>query len=257
MFFILSKTVGRLVDPIILGLTLLLMAAVLRLFRRLPRLRKGLVYLAILEMFVFSIGAVSSLLLRPLEFQYSRPSVLQYEPEAIVVLSGVLEDPPNVPTFYEFNDAADRFIEALRLANRYPKARLVLSGGSPSVLGTEASKEDEADILSRIAKDLGIASSRLRIDPHSRNTRENAVESKRLLQDIKGPVVLITSASHMPRAVGCFRKVGQPVIPWPVDYQKSSLRPHNWVPRAWAVERSRRALHEYLGQLVYRLAGYL
>lgn len=255
VFFLLSKTLGPLTQPVPLGLLALLTAWALGRARRAPWLRRLCLALAFTTLGLFSSGAVANLLLYPLEQAYPRPPALTAAPGAIVLLGGATD--PEIVTRgpYEFNAAADRFVEAIRLARRYPQAVLVLSGGSSALLQGGAR---EATVLAPLARELGIGGPRLRLDAESRNTRENALYSMRLLHDISGPVLLVTSAFHMPRAVACFAKVGRPVIPWPVDFQRVPLAgARNWLPRAAALERSSMAVREYAGLITYRIAGYL
>jgi uncharacterized SAM-binding protein YcdF (DUF218 family) len=256
MFFYLSKTLGRLADPLHLSLLLLALAVLFRLIKRLPRLRRWLTYAAVVILVVFSTGAVATLLLHPLETRHPRPAKLPQKPGAIVMLAGVLSFDRKGESYYELTESSDRFVEAVRLARRFPRALLVLSGGTGSLTETE---KRESPILERLARELGIKASRIRVEERSRNTHENAIESKRLLAraKVKGPVILITSAFHMPRSVACFDKVGLKVAPWPVDYMRSGVHPGTWIPRPWSLARSRLAIKEYLGFVAYWIAGYI
>ncbi|MBK8481635.1 MAG: YdcF family protein [Proteobacteria bacterium] len=255
MFFFLSKSLALLTQPLFLGLLALLGAWGLRRAQRWRQLRWLCVALAFVTLGLFSCGAIANLLLAPLERAYPRSPALPTAPGAIVLLGGTTDPETLARGPYELNAAADRFVEALRLAQRYPRAVLLISGGSSALLQRT---EREADVLAPLARELGVTGSRLRIDNQARNTHENARYSARLLGDVRGPVLLVTSAFHMRRAVACFAKVGLKVVPWPVDYQQVTLSSaRNWLPRAIALDRSTMALREYLGLLAYRIAGYL
>lgn len=255
MFFFLSKTLALLTQPLPLGLLASVGAWNLRHTPRWRVLRWCLLALAFVTLGLFSSGAVTNLLLAPLERAYPRAPALPAAPGAIVLLGGTTDAEAVVRGPYELNAAADRFVEAIRLARRHPQAVLVISGGSSALLRHTAR---EADVLAPLARELGVAGPRLRLDDQARNTRENALYSARLLGDVRGPVLLVTSAFHMRRAVACFAKVGLKVVPWPVDYQQVTLSSaRNWLPRAVALDRSTTALREYLGWLAYRIAGYL
>ena len=98
------------------------------------------------------------------------------------------------------------------------------------------------------------------VETGSQNTRENAEFSKSLLA-AKGAkrLLLVTSAFHMPRAVPCFRKLGMQVTPVPTDYQSGWEHPEpplGWLPDAEHLFRSKFALKEWLGLIVYRLRGW-
>jgi len=254
MFFVLSKTAGLLIDPYYFALFLLLCAGVLRLLRRAKRLQRGLVIAAGIYLLLFATGPVANLLLYPLETRHVRPARLERPPGAIIMLGGVLDRQELGAGYYEMQDSADRFVEAVRLALRYPGAPLLITGGSSAILQTA---QREADVLHRLALDLGVPPKQVRVDRRARNTYENALHAKELLADVKGPLLVVTSAVHMPRSAACFRKLGLEVIPWPVDFQRTSSGPGSWLPKPSTLQRSNDALHEYLGWLAYLVAGYV
>ena len=144
----------------------------------------------------------------------------------------------------------------MRLAHQYPGALLIISGGSSEIVDTAYR---EGVFLGLLAKELGVPGRRLLVDRDARNTRENAVFSDKLLRQagVKGPVLLVTSAMHMPRSVGCFKKIGREVVPWPVDYLRSGWWGTAWLPKPWSLSKSAHALHEYVGLLLYKIAGYI
>lgn len=252
--FTLAKIFSILTEPYYLALTLVLLAVALRLVRRGQRLRRWLVITASVVLLLFSLGPVANLLLYPLETAHERPAKLPDKVGAVVMLGGVTKRPVLSPSYYELVESSDRFVEALRLAHRRPEAVLVITGGSSSIVND---RYREADALGALAEELGVAKSRIRMDRDSRNTHENALHTRRLLRRIKGPLVLVTSAAHMPRSVACFRKVGLSVIPWPVDFQRTHSGPGAWIPKPQTVLRSNAALHEYFGWLAYWLADYV
>ena len=115
------------------------------------------------------------------------------------------------------SSAPDRIVAAAALARKYPNAKIVFSGGSASLISNEAR---EADYAAALFESLGVDKARLIMDRDSRNTYENAVLSKKLAAPKPGERwLLVTSAFHMPRSVGLFRKVGFAVEPYPVDWR--------------------------------------
>jgi uncharacterized SAM-binding protein YcdF (DUF218 family) len=115
--------------------------------------------------------------------------------------------------------AAGRITETVALARRFPAARVVISGGdgtlSPGTLS-------EAGAIRDLLIQLGVAPARVDIESISRNTYENAVLSYATAQPKPGETwLLVTSAMHMPRAIGCFRSAGWTIVPYPVDYRTS------------------------------------
>lgn len=155
--------------------------------------------------------------LRPLEDRF--PAIPMPERvDGIVVLGGMIDQVVSaargVPAL---TSSAERLVEAAALARSHPEAKLVVAGGS-GLLAEQAVKE--APIMVETLRRLGIDPGRIIAEEQSRNTYENALFSLNLVQPAAGQTwLLITSAYHMPRSVGIFRKLGWPVVPWPVDYR--------------------------------------
>jgi len=102
---------------------------------------------------------------------------------------------------------------AAALARRHPEARLVITG-----------RGEDHPTMSAWLSDMGLDPNRITYEPEARNSSENAALTYRKVQPGPGEVwLLVTSAQHMPRAVGIFRKIGWPVIPYPVDYQTADI----------------------------------
>ena len=158
-------------------------------------------------------------MLDPLEDRFARPFAAARS-TGIVVLGGGLEGQINLARGgYEFNSGGDRFVETAVLARRYPGGEFVVSGGDGSLV---LDGEGDADTAPRLLGALGVARERLILENKSRNTYENAVFTKRLVQPKPGETwLLVTSAFHMPRSMGLFRKAGFAVVPWPTDYRTS------------------------------------
>jgi uncharacterized SAM-binding protein YcdF (DUF218 family) len=151
-------------------------------------------------------------------------------------------------------ERAERLTEFLRLARAYPTAKLVYAGGSAAIPETE---RREADFAARLLTDLGVSRERLLLERNSRNTYENAAEAKRLVKPVSGETwILITSASHMPRAVGVFRAQRWAVLAYPVDFR---TRPHSsfhpTFDLAGGLGALNAAAYEYIGLLTYWLRG--
>lgn len=155
----------------------------------------------------------------------------------------------------ELNEAGDRVTAALALAHRYPQAKVLFSGGVAAVLEDDI---PETDAASAFFTAQGLDPARLLLDGRARDTYENAVYSKALADPKPSETwLLVTSASHMPRAVGCFRVAGFDVTPYPVDYRTPSgtavWRPSSTTTRN--LEKVHFAIREYLGLVAYYLTG--
>jgi uncharacterized SAM-binding protein YcdF (DUF218 family) len=111
---------------------------------------------------------------------------------------------------------AERIMHSASLARAHPEAQLLYTGGKPEGAG----ELSEAGLAAQFYRDMGISTSRILAESRAGNTLENALFSYHLAKPKAGETwVLVTSASHMPRAVGVFRKIGWEVLPYPVDYQ--------------------------------------
>jgi uncharacterized SAM-binding protein YcdF (DUF218 family) len=149
---------------------------------------------------------------------------------------------------------AEREFNFLALARRYPQARLAFSGGSGS-LTNQVYKE--AEWTRQLFVQQGADLTRLSFEDQSRNTHENAVFSKKLLAPEEGATwLLITTAWHMPRALGAVCQAGFPVLAYPVDHwtARGDLLRIEW-DFADNLAELNIALHEWLGLLIYRLTG--
>jgi uncharacterized SAM-binding protein YcdF (DUF218 family) len=254
MFYYASKVVWMLAQPSNLLLALVLVAAFALLFRR-RALAGWLLYPAAVMLLVISLLPVGQWLLLPLENRFPAPAERPDEVHGVIILGGAVE----LPVFagrglVAFNENAERNIALLELADRYPAAKLVLTGGQGDILGPGIS---EADVIREFARRHGLDRGRVILEDRARNTYENAALSKLLAAPEPGERwLLVTSAAHMPRAVGTFRQVGWPVIPYPVDFRTSGKLDLLVVPDA--AQRWReldQAVRGWIGLIAYRLTG--
>ena len=220
MFFYLAKTFWFFAQPLNLAIFLTFAAMVAALFgrRRLAIAGSGL---GVLVLVLSAWTSFGPMLMAPLEGRFQRPAAMPQHVNGIIVLGGGMEGAINLARGgHELNRGGDRFVEALRLARLYPDAKILISGGVGTVL---LAGEGDADTALRLFGDFGFPRERLIIEDKSRDTFENARLSKELVNPQPGETwLLITSAFHMPRSMGLFRKVGFPVTPWPSDYRTTS-----------------------------------
>jgi uncharacterized SAM-binding protein YcdF (DUF218 family) len=177
-------------------------------------------------------------------------------PAGIVVLGGAVSA-YRLATRGEvgINEAAERIVAVPVLAKRYPQARIMYSGGDAGLFVRHGS---EADVVTELFENLGVPASRLTLEDRSRNTEENAIYSKALAKPKPGERwLLVTSALHMPRAIGAFRKVGFDVEAYPVDYQTNGWGDllDGFGSVSGGLTRLDNALHEWIGLVAYRLTG--
>jgi uncharacterized SAM-binding protein YcdF (DUF218 family) len=255
MFFPVSKVLGFFAIPSNLILVAGLVGLVL-LMTRWKRAGRWLALGSLLALAVFGLSPVGNDLIIPLEERFPPWDPARGAPDGMIVLGGVIS--PDVSVARNeviLNESAERLTVVADLARRYPGARIVFSGGTSALAADEPS---EAPFALRQLESFGIARERILIEDRSRNTVENAVFSKRLVQPKPGERwLLVTSAYHMPRAIGVFRKAGFPVEPYPVDWRTRGyndlLRPFPTVGDG--LRRADTAAREWIGLAVYWLTG--
>jgi uncharacterized SAM-binding protein YcdF (DUF218 family) len=256
LFFILSKTVGVLLLPSNL-LVLLALIGVLLLATRFALAGRRLMIAAIVLLALAAFSPLGNLLLYPLESRFPPWDVAQGAPDGIVVLGGPIDADLSVAHDVPvIRSAPDRIVAAAALARKFPNAKIVFSGGSPNLIANDAR---EADYAAAIFESLGVDKARLIMDRRSRNTWENALFSKALAAPKAGEHwLLVTSAFHMPRAIGLFRKAGFALEPYPVDWRVGRDAGGILAFTTTATDglgRTDVAVREWLGLFAYRIAG--
>jgi uncharacterized SAM-binding protein YcdF (DUF218 family) len=256
LFFVLSKTLGVLLLPTNLLIVLAVIGALLTA-TRFALIGCRLMIAAIVLLAIAAFSPLGNLLLYPLENRFPQWSAAQGAPDGIVVLGGPID--PDLSVAHNapvIRAAPDRIVAAVALALKYPNAKIVFSGGSASLISNEAR---EADYAAAVFENLGVDKARLTMDRASRNTYENAQFSKQLAAPKPGERwLLVTSAFHMPRAVGLFRKVGFAVEPFPVDWHVGRDTTDIFAFTQFSTDglvRTDIAVREWLGLIAYRLAG--
>jgi uncharacterized SAM-binding protein YcdF (DUF218 family) len=115
----------------------------------------------------------------------------------------------------------------------------------------------EADVARQLWLDLGVPAERMAFERESRNTHENAVNTLRQIRPKPGETwLLITSASHMPRSMGVFRKAGWRITAWPVNY-RSGAGSGIWLEESFPVrlQQFEWGTREWLGLFAYWSMG--
>ena len=252
MSFFLSKLFWWIASPsnVLLALLCVGFLALLVGWRRWGMRLVGLATALAVFVTVLPVGAW---LLGPLENRFPVPA-LPARVDGIVVLGGsinpVLSAARHQPIL---TDSAERLTAFVALARQYPDAKLLFTGGSASVVDTV---DREADVARTVFEGVGLDVSRVTFERDSRNTYENAVMSKAVVQPQPGETwLLVTSAYHMPRAVGCFRVQGWPVIAYPVDYGTAPGGNPATFSLLGGLDGVHWALREWIGLGFYYLAG--
>jgi uncharacterized SAM-binding protein YcdF (DUF218 family) len=226
------------------------------LFTRFANSGRRLVAASFGLLLLFGMLPIGDVLVYPLENRFPSWDPAHGTPDGIVVLGGAIDpDMSAVHGETALNEAAERVTAIADLARRYPRARIVYSGGSGNLFSQDKS---EADYVFGLFKSFGIPRDRFLLERKSRNTWENALFSKELVQPKpKERWLLVTSAFHMPRAIGAFRKAGFPVEAYPVDWRAADLRHILTSVNAFAagLGATDLAMHEWTGLLAYWVMG--
>jgi len=256
VFYYVSKIAWFFTTPSNLLLSLILLGLVLSLFKRLRRFGLGLSLIFTLAAIALGLLPIASYILLPLEGRF--PEFLDdgKSVDGIILLGGAVEASDSKSRGrIVANEAAERVLDTIELIHQYPAARILISGGGGTVFGDGAA---EAPIVADYFRTIGIDSARILVEDRSRTTAENAVYSKELAKPREGERwLLVTSAWHMPRAVGVFEKIGFPVTPYPVDFRTAEgARTH--LPFAFISEGLRRldiGTKEWAGLIAYYASG--
>ena len=264
-FFGLYKFVKYALYPLTWVVLLLGVATILALFPFSPtRLRwvRQLLISSLVLLVTLSSPLVATPLIGSLESWHHPPRLISSDHfDAIVVLGGGVNEkgslrPITEPSPYSRN----RTTCGVDLYQQGYASTLVLTGGDAKVFGTGP---QEAIEMKRWAVRLGVPESAIQIDTEARNTYENATGTKRLIG--AASILLVSSASHMPRAVPVFTKQGFRVTPAPCDYASRNLPRENWddidffdvLPNDSSIQQTREVVTEVVGMVIYWLAGKL
>jgi uncharacterized SAM-binding protein YcdF (DUF218 family) len=238
--FILKKLVSRFFFPLSLVLELLLLGIFLK--------KRGtkVILAAVAFLYLFSFSPFGYLILRPLESQYVpiSSSNLNTEVRWIVVLGGGSRKDMALTPEDRLGDASlKRLLEGVRLSRLLPQSRLVVSGGDYQGISPDAL------IMQQVALDQGVARDRIIVETASLDTADQAT----FLRDRLGqaPFYLVTSASHMTRAMRMFMRAGTQPIAAPTDFRAVWAPFHviDFFPQAGTLVNTEKAFNEYLGLL--------
>ncbi|MBI3505831.1 MAG: YdcF family protein [Proteobacteria bacterium] len=255
ILFLASKMLGPLTDPRI-PLYFALLAGVALLWTPWRKAARLLLTATMLAAIVLGSAPIGVIAVNWIENRIPPPARLPDRIDGIVVLGGDVDSRmmrlrPGTPGF-----DATRQIAMADLARRYPSAKLVYSGGSGQVIQRDDTDSDGARLLLPV---LGLDPARVIFENRSRNTYENAVFSRELANAREGENwLLVTSAFHMPRSVGNFRKAGWTIIPYPVGYMTPPDPTDGWTPSLTFEGRMAYlavALREFAGYAYYYAMG--
>ena len=252
MFFVLSKTLNYLVMPVFVVCALL----VISWFIKNARWKKITFRLGIVLLLFFSNEFIANEVAKWWEIPAVKMSdVGQYE--WAILLTGVTKSNIDPDDRVYFQRGADRVIHTVYLYKAGLVKKILVSGGDGNLL---EARRKEADEIREALLLMGVSDSDIVTESNSRNTYESAEEVKRIAEDkkLQGPFLLVTSAYHMRRSLGCFQNVGLPVVPFSTDFvtHKRKFTPDSLiVPRVEGILIWNILVKEWVGVLAYRLTG--
>ncbi len=211
--------------------------------------------MVILFLWTFSIGFVSDLLWKLVEYPWQRLDE-NHAPtaDAIIVLSsGGRPKAPGKSNIFEWGDP-DRYFAGISLYQKKKAPRLFFTGGTTPYDGESI---DEGTLYKEHAINLGIPLDAISTTKKVFNTSQEAIEIRRNLNQINSSskILLVTSAFHMKRAKKLFERQGFFVHPFPVDFKTSRISrwqsPYQWIPNSASLYKSSIALREIIGRTIY------
>ena len=257
MFFVVSKIFWMIASPIDVLLFGALIGVLLCYGRR-ARFGRGLALAAVLILLAAAILPLGMALIAPLEDRFPMPPSDLASPAGIIVLGGAIDDVTSAARGQTvFDEGGERITEAVILAKRFPDARIIYTGGTASLI--PGAKSTEALRARELMAQMGVPPGRITIEDKSRNTEENARFTAAIVRP-QPPQrwIIVTSAFHMPRAMGLFEKAGFHPIAYPVSFYTvgrwpGDLRLNYWPGRNLRIFEL--ALHEWIGLAAYRASG--
>ncbi|NBW36750.1 MAG: YdcF family protein [Cytophagia bacterium] len=256
MFFVLSKLLSFMIQPLFIVAVLLIASLIVRK----PKLKKGLLIAGIGCLMFFSNDFIANEVIAWWELPTQTYSEMRTY-EAAVLLTGVAQHKNNGPKDRVYlYVGADRVNHTVELYKRGIVKKIIISGG---ISDTDFEGTQEAILLKRLMLVMGVPDSVMWLDPYANNTHENAVNSKLMMDSLQlkpEACLLITSAFHMRRALACFKKQQIEMDYFTCDFR---ARPRTFkfdkllIPNLEAVIIWQKLLKEWVGMVVYKMVGYI
>ena len=254
MFFYISKILVFLISPLVWIFGLLLFS----LLTKNQQLKKKLLITSIVTFYLFSNSFILDECMRL--WEYTSDDLKKTEQfEVAIILGGMSSYDPRLDK-PQFSSSSDRLWQTLPLLKSGQLKKIIITGGSGSILHPE---EREAHVLKNYLLKIGFADTSIIIEKDSRNTRENALFTKKLIDslNINTRFLFVTSSFHMKRSIGTFKKVGITNIrPFCADRYSGPRKfefDHLFIPSSYALDKFTLLIHEIIGYNVYRISGYI
>ena len=251
MFFVLSKTISFLLQPVTLVLITFIAAAVIKK----PKWKKLLFRAGLIMLVLFSNQFLANSVMGWWEDEPKKITDVDKHRYA-VVLGGMLDLEQEPRDRVYFNQSVDRILHAVHLYKSGKVEKVLVTGGSGSIYDQSIK---EGDLIKDFVIQTGVQPGDLIIERESRNTYENAQLTKKLVPpEESGKLLLVTSAFHMRRASACYRRAGYSITTFPTSFQHDEFKPHMlYTPSGDAMNKWETIFREMFGYLAYALMGYL
>ncbi|MFN4144650.1 MAG: YdcF family protein [Runella sp.] len=255
MFYVLSKTFDILAMPLTLAFMMICYGVLTK-----NRLRaKRFIWTALVGLYLCSNPIIVNELLK--WWEPSFPHTVNAQKVGVILLGGTIKKYDPVSGHIWLGNSSDRAAQAFQLYKEGKIQKIIISGGFTSITGQIASHSEENDGVRGYLLKLGVAAEDIVQESKSKNTRENALFSAKILREQfkTNECMLITSAFHLRRAVGCFDKVGITTTPYPAQFLQQDLE--IWFDKLFPSEEFLHIFytiwHEMIGYVVYKLTGYI
>lgn len=247
MFFILSKILDFLLQPICWLFVLLGLAYFSRFSKRFILAAVGLLLLLSNGWFV-----------NQCYLAYESPQTkLNKEYKWCIILGGGMM---RAGEGYRTGETADRFIQPLLLYKQGKIKRILITGGNVNIKGLKIDATQESKKVKEILISMGVDNKDIFLEEKARNTHENAVNTKKMLQPfLEEKMLLVTSAMHMPRAKACYIKEGFKIDVFPADIKKKDTPSgilDQFIPQERNLSKFAELIREIAGYVIYQLVGF-
>jgi uncharacterized SAM-binding protein YcdF (DUF218 family) len=254
MFFILSKILAFILTPLVWVFGLLIYS----LFTKIESRAKKLRITVIIILFISTNPFIVDELFRAYEPVTPDYDLMKTHYDGAIILGGIGSIDLRLSKI-NFTNGGDRLFQALRLYKLGRVDKFIFTGGSGSI---EFPEHKEGTYVHKYLSEIQVPDSAIIIENNSKNTYENAIFTKRIIDSLglHSKFLLITSAFHMPRALAAFKKAGYTNITPYITNRVSGMRRHSFdhlfIPNADAMLGFQLLIHEWVGFMVYKIKGY-
>lgn len=251
MLFTLKKVIGGMLLPLPFLLLVIGTGLALLWFSRFQKTGKAFISLGWLALFLLSLQPVADRLLRPIENSYPTWQGTQHVDYIVVLGGGYTWNPQWAPSSNLINNSLPRLNEGIRLWRANPGSKLIFTGGV-----AQTNTVSTAEVGARVAESLGVPRSAIITLGEPKDTEEEAAAVKQTIGTT--PFLLVTSASHLPRAMIFFKNAGMTPLPAPANQLAIDSPLNPWeraIPSPVWLMHSDRAGYETLGRIWQWLKG--